>query len=694
MLSERLIQEKTYEDLLQEARIQIPLYSKEWTNFNPSDPAVTLLEHISAYSVLQQSYMGRSTEEAKEKMFSLLGYKRTEGKNARVLLEPLQVEEPVVIPSGQRFIVGDLSYETNKEVSLNGNKILGVYVKQNQKLQDCSVILDKEIPLEVSIFTDTPVAGMEFYIVMDGESEIPEELNFYVETANPEYRNPFEGNSLFAGMKWQCYTGKGFMDIRCRDNTGCFTTSGELRFRVPKEKLAIYEELPQQGYVIRGMLTKAEYDIPPRVLGMRGFLFEVWQKETHSICYTFSDKHELHVLCDLLEDHYVQIFCREEDGMYHKYAHATAKETTGRFYEITKNAFGDYNFWFDKNRYGYGPGAFDNAVKIVAYSERLMRQYDLGKIYGYDEQTIELPMENIVKEGFTLILEKKNAQGESIYDFVKPDTHKEGSFSYSLYENEGRIVIHDAADYLNGNLYLCGYATSRGTEGNVRAGTEFIPYLYETDIKFVNPAAGQGGRRKETIVELQNRFVRDLQKHYTAVEAKDYERIVKETPQLCIQKVKAIPDQRKNQVNIAVQPYSKKPFPTLSPIYIKAIMEELSGRRLLGTGIEILQPVYVAVNMYSTIYVKSHFEKCREQIEAVIRKNLDYRSSEHNFGERLNFDTLFHNIEALECVDFIYDLSIVPQNQHHVEMSGMDILPAANCLLYPGEISIQINTME
>ena len=34
MLSEHLLQNKTYEDLMQEARIQIPLYSKEWTDFN------------------------------------------------------------------------------------------------------------------------------------------------------------------------------------------------------------------------------------------------------------------------------------------------------------------------------------------------------------------------------------------------------------------------------------------------------------------------------------------------------------------------------------------------------------------------------------------------------------------------------------------------------------------------------------
>ena len=123
-------------------------------------------------------------------------------------------------------------------------------------------------------------------------------------------------------------------------------------------------------------------------------------------------------------------------------------------------------------------------------------------------------------------------------------------------------------------------------------------------------------------------------------------------------------------------------------------MENLEDRRLLGTGIEIMQPVYTGVNVHGTIYVKPHFENSREEIEEVIKNNLDYINSEKNFGDRMNFDELFHKIEALDCVDFIYDLSAVPQNQHNVEMSGMDILPACNCLLYPGEISIELNTME
>lgn len=693
MLSEHLLRDKNFENLMQEARIQIPLYSKEWTNFNPSEPAVTILENISEYTILQQANMGKISDSVKEKIFSLFGYKRKEGKNARVMLQPLNVNEPVTIPSGQRFMVGDLSYETTRKFKINGNKILGIYGKHDSQIKDFSTLTDKDIPIEISIFSDEPEKDMEIYIVMDSNDEFSEELIFYINMAEYGFRNKFGGTNMFANIRWQCYVENGFADIRCRDYTGCFLNSGEIKFKLPKDRLAIYDKLPKKGYVIRGILTKAEYDIPPRVKNISGFLFEVWQKETKSICYTFSGRESINIYCDLLEAGYIQIFCKEEDRFYYRYERSAEGHSSGRYYNVVKNGFGNYTFSFNREKYGYSPGNFDNAVKIVVYSEEIMRQFDLGRIYGYDKQKIELPVKNIVKESFSLIVSWKVSDKEKVYEFIKPDSSKEGDFKYTLLESEGIIIIEDAADYINGRIFMCGCATTSGDEGNVREGTFFEPFGFETDIKFVNPAAGFGGRKKETIEHMKQRFISEMQNHYTAVEAKDYERIVMTTPELCIHKVRAIPDKKNNKVSIAVKPYSTKQFPQLSSIYINAILKRLEERRLITTGIEIMQPVYAAVDVQGTIYVKPHFEGCKEQIEEVIRKHLDYINSDINFGERMNFDKLFNKVELLECVDFIYDLSAEARNRQYAKQSGVDIIPYKNCLLYPGKINIELNTV-
>ena len=38
------LDDRTFEDLLQTARLRIPRYTPEWTDFNDSDPGITLVQ--------------------------------------------------------------------------------------------------------------------------------------------------------------------------------------------------------------------------------------------------------------------------------------------------------------------------------------------------------------------------------------------------------------------------------------------------------------------------------------------------------------------------------------------------------------------------------------------------------------------------------------------------------------------------
>lgn len=695
MLRHRMLQEQTFENLILEARKQIPLYTQEWTNFNPSDPAQTILENLSAFTILQQAYIDRMPEQVQEKLFAMAGFYKENGRNARVLLEAKQVQEAVRIPAGQRFRVGELYFETNREANLFGHQLTGMYTRTKDTLLDVSGCLNQEYPTDAVIFTEKPAAGMEWYLVMDGLPDAGEELLFYVKLAKEFQRNAFTGENLFAELQWQCYTQKGFVNMRCRDHTGALLSSGELRLRMPKETPAVYEELPQKGYVIRAVLKRAEYDIPPRIASIRGFLFEVWQKETKAICYTYGKEQSFSLFSDILEQGYMQIYCKEEqNGSYYPYEQEKPGQKTGRFYRLERTGYGMYRFTFDREAFGFAPGRFDNAVKLVAYNEEMMRQYDLGILYGYDDQEILLPERHMVKEGFHVIAERITDTGEKIYDFIKPDSEKEGDLCYSLLENEGILRVKDAGDFIGCRLLLSGCAVSKGPEGNIRAGSVFTPLGYDTGILFINPAPGSGGRFTETIAEVRRRLIADLREHYTAVEAADYEKLVRTTPELCIDKVKAVRDIEKNQIQVTVKPNSPERFPKLSRLYQKAIQMRLEQARLLTVNIEVRQPVYVPVHVRGTIYVKPHFEGSREQIEAVIRQELDYISEERNFGDLFHFDDLFHRIEELPCVNYIYELSALPQNPLYAAQRGLDIQPREDCLLYPGDIVLELNTTE
>ena len=679
--------------MIGEAFNKIPLYSKEWTNFNPSDPGVTLLEVITAFNSLQSNQLGRVADDVKESLLKLMGFTPREGRCGRVLLAAENVSEDFYLPNDQKFRISDTTFETNRRSIVHANSITSIFSVASKKVIDCSPLIDRNSTMTVRIFGDNPAEGDELYIFLEKEPIKDTELIFYFGFDDRFHRTPGgdRHENVFAAVNWQYYTKDGFVDLKKKDMTRAFLNGGELRLKIPDVEGAEFEKEGRKGYVLRAVLERADYDVPPRFFSVHGFLFEVWQKETRSICHTFKGTDRLEIYCDLLEEGYVSVFVKEsKKGSYRLYTDSKYRlRDDGRYYDSDREAFGLYGYSFDKDKYGYAPCAEPDSIKIVAYNEELMRQRTLDTVIGCDDQDIELPVKNVVPESFTLIA-KRVINGEEIYDFVRPGRNKQGDLFYTLDEREGHICIRDAGDFVGAELFICSCAVTMGTEGNVRPGNTFAPVGYETDVKFYNPYVGEGGRLRENLEELTARFTEDLNTPYTAVKKSDYEELVRMIPDLCIHKVRAIADAAKNEVRIVVKPYSDTERSQLTDIYIRKIMDFLDERRVLSTQIKVVQPAYVPVEVVGTIYVRRHYEKCMDEIERVIRKHLDYINSKKNFGDVLKFDALFNEIEDLDCVDHIYELSIKPENAGGV-MSGLDIIPAENALCCTGRIAIELN---
>ncbi|MDD2972848.1 MAG: baseplate J/gp47 family protein [Lachnospiraceae bacterium] len=694
MIYSKTFEDKTFEDLMEEALIQIPLYSKEWTNYNVSDPGITIIENLAAFQLLQQTYINQITDEVREKLLKMAGFEARKGKCARVLLQPSNVQDTFMLPANQKFTLGDLNYEINRQTEITDNYISEIYTRSGDCWNNCSQLLGK-VDIPVTIFGKQPVEKQEIYLVFHKAIPKKQEVLCYVRTDTSKVRNLKNSRirNEFANIKWECYTDNGFQKVKCKDYTGNFLLNGEIRFQIPEVEMKACEMLPNGGYTIRGTLCKANYDLAPSLLSISGFLFEAWQKDTRAVCYTFQNNRQIRLYCDLLEEDYVNVFCRENKGeSYRLYQVNNQPDQTGRYYEKRRIDFGVYEFIFDRDRYQYGPGRLKDAVKIVAYNEQMMRQYELGVVYGYDEQEITLPVKHIVPESFSIIAERISKEGDKIYDFVKPNRDGEGELYYILQEHEGKILIMDAGDFIDARLLLGGCSVTAGEEGNVLENNIFLPVGYDSEVIFTNPARGAGGRFSETLDEVKKRFLQDINHPYTAVKGEDYEKLVKEIPELCIHKVKAMVNQKENEVRVVAKPYSSVRYPKLSELYQNAIYQYLDQRRLLSTVIKVIQPNYVGIDVRGTIYVKKHYEHSREQIEALLNRKLDYVNGEEQFGATVKFDEIFHEIEELECVEFVYELALYPQNSKYAIQKGMDIELDNSCLSYPGEYYLEVNT--
>jgi hypothetical protein len=69
------LDDRNFEDLMTEALALIPVYDKSWTNYNPSDPGITLLELFSWLSEITIYRINRVPEENYRRFLELLGVK-------------------------------------------------------------------------------------------------------------------------------------------------------------------------------------------------------------------------------------------------------------------------------------------------------------------------------------------------------------------------------------------------------------------------------------------------------------------------------------------------------------------------------------------------------------------------------------------------------------------------------------------
>lgn len=700
MLHPKNIPVKTYEEQLTENLGKIPIYSGEWTNFHPADPGITTLENLTALQIIQQNQIEEIPRAVSVRLLELLGYRQQREKSAWVYLEAADGGAAVEIPAGQRFTAGEISFETTQAVRIGAGRITGVFCSTADGLTDISQILDRNVSMCAAVFGSRVLENAALWLVMDEPPKEGEEKIIYVKVDESKGRTPFSKEQAlsFAEICWECSTEHGFVPMQVKDGTHGFLEDGYLRLTQPKgQKAARVEEDGISGYVWRARLVCSEYDVPPALRYLSGFLFPVRQQETKAVIRSFQHPFSIVLgdeMSEMSENGGIRVYVRESGACsYVIYEESTGEDDRGRYYRKERIDQRSFAIVFDKKRFGCAPGRFRDAVRIVIYSEEMLRGYCLGNVYGYDEQKISLPGEHVVLSDFSVIAGQIMPNGETVYDFLKPGRQNGQEMYFSLDEREGTLVIHDPGKYVGAKLYLGAIAVTRGSEGNVRAGNVFVPVqqrLCGGSGRFRNPAPGRGGAFEESFEHMRKRVVRELSRAETAVTPADYEALVRQIPGLCIKKVHAWMEHEKNEVQIAVLPGSGEAFPQLSEKYLLTIKAWLDARRLLSTVIRVRQPVYTAVSVSGIIYVKPHYEGSREQIEAALLSALDYVHGSMGFGERLRFDRIFHEVERLACVSYIHELVVSPQSGAYAAMDGADIIPAPDCLLYPGRIKLDI----
>lgn len=130
------IDERTFEDLLREARLRIPRYCPEWTDFNDSDPGMAIVQLFAWFTETMLFQLNQVPERNYIKFLQLLNLELRPAEPARAAITLTVVEGAGItsVPKRARFEVtgvdgAPLVFETTEALDLNPYPLTQIQVQ-------------------------------------------------------------------------------------------------------------------------------------------------------------------------------------------------------------------------------------------------------------------------------------------------------------------------------------------------------------------------------------------------------------------------------------------------------------------------------------------------------------------------------------------------------------------------------------
>ena len=146
------LDDRRYRDIVGEAIGLIPKYCPEWTNHNPADPGVTLIELFAWMTEMIIYRLNRVTDKNYLAFLNLVGIRLRPPQPAHALVtfKLAGGADGQVVPAGAQLAterVGDeepLVFETTKELTIVPTKLLQCYSRDDEDYTDNGAFISTE----------------------------------------------------------------------------------------------------------------------------------------------------------------------------------------------------------------------------------------------------------------------------------------------------------------------------------------------------------------------------------------------------------------------------------------------------------------------------------------------------------------------------------------------------------------------
>lgn len=254
------LDDRTWKQIVEDAKRMIPSLCPHWTDFNPSDPGIALVELMGWMTEMLLYRLNRVPDKNYIKFLETMGITLKPPKSARawLMFSPSQgadARHMPLIPANTR-VSGTgpdekpITFETLESLNLNSSVLTGLYTQLNEGYSD-----------RTPEITDLETSGDKIDL-FDNKSDIPH--MFYI--GDPALATVGEDFSLRLSVKleqpgagldtvWSCWNGSEWQDVNpALDETNDFINNGDIVFNY----LPTMQETDVHGYKTHWLRLRLE----------------------------------------------------------------------------------------------------------------------------------------------------------------------------------------------------------------------------------------------------------------------------------------------------------------------------------------------------------------------------------------------------------------------------------------------------
>ena len=218
MIPSPKLDDRTYKDIVDEAMRLIPRYAPEWTNHNPSDPGITLIELTAWMTELILYRLNRVPEKNYLAFLDLIGVKLRSPQPAHSLLtfslvdgaERQNIREGTQIATPQAADEDTVVFETGRDLVVTGVKLDRCFSYFDESYADNSPFLDGSRPEGFEAFAGAERIDRFLYLGDARFASVNEATVLRLHLVGPEHG----GRDLARLLEWEYWNGRRWRELR------------------------------------------------------------------------------------------------------------------------------------------------------------------------------------------------------------------------------------------------------------------------------------------------------------------------------------------------------------------------------------------------------------------------------------------------------------------------------------------------